>query len=75
LREKHVLEVERVEVEVLLQPGALQRPRALDVDPAQAGGVDLLDVWRLRLSLRSRGENLAAPGSPPQPRLWKVRHR
>ena len=39
-----VLEVEGVEVEVGLEPGALERARALDVDPAQAGGVDLLDV-------------------------------
>ena len=51
---EHVLEVEGVEVEVLLQPGALERAGALDVDPAQALGVDLLDVRRLRLSLRGR---------------------
>ena len=31
-----VLVVERVEVEVLLEPGAVDRARALDVDPAQA---------------------------------------
>ena len=47
---EHVLEVEGVEVEVLLQPGALERAGVLDVDPAQAGGVDLLDVRGLRLS-------------------------
>jgi hypothetical protein len=31
-----VLVVERVELEVLLEPGAVDRPGALDVDPAQA---------------------------------------
>ena len=31
-----VLVVERVEVEVLLEPGAVDLARALDVDPAQA---------------------------------------
>ena len=51
-----VLEVERVEVEVLLEPGALQRARVLDVDPAQAGSVDLLDVGGLWLS-RSSGDD------------------
>ena len=45
-----VLVVERVEVEVLLEPGAVDRARALDVDPAQAGGLELLDVRGLRLS-------------------------
>ena len=49
-----VLEVEGVEVEVLLEPGALERAGALDVDPAQAGGVDLLDVRGLRLSAARR---------------------
>src|SRR4051794_9350510 len=37
-----VLEVEGMEVEVLLEPGALQRPRVLDVDPAEAAPLDLL---------------------------------
>ena len=32
-----VLEVERVEVEVLGEPGALEHRRLLDVQPAQAG--------------------------------------
>ncbi len=72
---EHVLEVERVEVEVLLQPGALQRPGPLDVDPAQAGGVDLLDVGRLGLRRRRGLEELAAAAGPSQPRLRKVRHR
>ena len=50
-----VLVVERVEVEVLLQPGAVGLARALDVDPAQAagdpaGGLDDLDVGALRLA-------------------------
>ena len=41
---EHVLVVERVELEVLLEPGPVHRPRALDVDPAQAGMLDELDV-------------------------------
>ena len=41
---EHVLEVEGVEVEVLLEPGGLERRRALDVDPAQAGALDGLDL-------------------------------
>ena len=53
---EHVLEVEGVEVEVLLEPGALERARALDVDPAQAGGVDLLDA----------AASAAQPGGPRQ---------
>src|SRR5881397_72666 len=39
-----VLVVEGMEVEVLLEPDAVDRPRALDVDPAQAVGLDGLDV-------------------------------
>ena len=72
---EHVLEVEGVELEVLLQPLALERARPLDVDPAQAGGVDLLDSGGLGLSLRRRGDQVAAPAGPSQPRLRKVRHR
>ena len=53
-----VLVVERVEVEVLLQPGPVDRPRPLDVDPAQAVGLDDLDVG---LGLRrSRARNRPA---------------
>jgi hypothetical protein len=44
-----VLVVQRVEVEVLLQPGAVAGPGALDVDPPQAVGLDGLDVGGLRL--------------------------
>ena len=39
-----VLVVERVELEALLQPRLVDRPRALDVDPAEAGGLDDLDA-------------------------------
>ena len=39
-----VLVVEGMEVEVLLQPRLLERARALDVDPAQAGRLDDLDA-------------------------------
>src|SRR5262249_55219309 len=70
-----VLEVEGVEVEVLLEPASLEVSRPLDVDPAQAGRVDLLDARGLRLSLRSRADQVAAPDAPPQPWLRKVRHR
>jgi hypothetical protein len=54
-----VLEVERVEVEVLLQPGHVGRARALDVDPAEAEGLDDLDAGlgavRRRIDDRARG--------------------
>ena len=39
-----VLVVERVELEVLLEPGALGGAGALDVDPAQAAPLDDLDL-------------------------------
>ena len=39
-----VLVVERVEVEVLLEPGPVDRRGALDVDPAQAAVLDDLDA-------------------------------
>src|SRR3954469_8924656 len=42
---EHVLVVERMEVEVLLQPRLVGAARALDVDPAEARGLDDLDVW------------------------------
>ena len=51
-----VLEVEGVEVELLLQPGALERRRALDVDPAQAGALDRLDLGLALARLSRRGE-------------------
>jgi hypothetical protein len=41
-----VLVVERVELEALLQPRAVDLARALDVDPAEAGGLDDLDARR-----------------------------
>jgi hypothetical protein len=39
-----VLVGERVELEVLLEPGAVERSGALDVDPAQAAVLDDLYV-------------------------------
>ena len=39
-----VLVVEGVELEALLEPGLLERARALDVDPAQTGRLDDLDA-------------------------------
>jgi hypothetical protein len=60
-----VLVVEGMEVEVLLQPGLLERARALDVDPAQAGGLDDLDA-RLgalgRTSAAARRDDRRAAG-------------
>ena len=59
-----VLVVERVEVEVLLEPGAVDRRRALDVDPAQTVVLDDLDVglggrrWSALPSARARAERL-----------------
>ena len=44
-----VLVVERVELEALLEPGAVDLARALDVDPAEAGRLDDLDARLLAL--------------------------
>src|SRR5204863_9227997 len=52
-----VLVVERVELEVLLEPGLVERAGALDVDPAQAVVVDDLYV---RLSGRLDDARVAA---------------
>src|SRR5215203_274737 len=60
-----VLEVKRVELEVLLEPAALERSRPLDVDPAQAVRVDLLDVWLLWLRRRRLRDELATPATGP----------
>ena len=68
-----VLEVERVEVEVLLQPGALQRSGVLDVDPAQAAPLDLLDPRGLGLSDLGRRDEPAATRAP-QAWFREVRH-
>src|SRR4029079_8724955 len=68
-----VLEVEGVKIEVLLEPAALERAGALDVDPAQVGRVDLLDTGRLGLSRRRRER--IPPRRTTQPWFWKVRHR
>ena len=48
-----VLVVERVEVEVLLEPRPVDGARALDVDPAQAGRLDDLDARLLALRRRA----------------------
>src|SRR4051794_31629451 len=73
-----VLVVERVEVEVLFQPGAVCGPGALDVDPAQrlavAGGeLDDLDVGTLRLGWTC-GNAAACPRRTPQAWLGQVGH-
>ena len=59
-----VLVVERVEVEVRLEPVAVGRPRRLDVDPADAGRLDDVgrgDIGRRRS--RRSGSWAAAAGS------------
>ena len=47
-----VLVVERMELEALLEPRLVDRPRALDVDPAQAGRLDDLDARLVALRRR-----------------------
>ena len=68
-----VLVVEGVEVEVLLQPGALGLAGALDVDPAQAGVLDDLDLGLLRLVLDAR-DRATRPHGPAQAGLGQARH-
>ena len=68
-----VLVVERVEVEVLLEPGAVDRPRALDVQPAQAFELDDLDVG-LGGRCEVRGVSPRACGTP-ETGLREARHR
>src|SRR5215207_9933767 len=68
----HVLEVEGVEVEVLLEPGLFENPGPGDLHPAEALRGDLRDPWSLRLS-GSRGDELAGAG-PAQSGAREVRH-
>ena len=70
---EHVLEVQRVEVEVLLQPCLLDRAGAVDLDPAQALGRDLLYARGAGLSLSGRDEPSRA-GTAAQPGTREVRH-
>ena len=51
---QHVLEVEAVELEVLLEPSPLECARAIDLDPAEALAGDRLYVGLLALSGRRR---------------------
>ena len=67
-----VLVVERVEVEALLEPGAVGRPRALDVDPAEAGGLDDLDARILALGAALR--SACARGAPSERCPWQAGH-
>jgi hypothetical protein len=62
-----------VEVEVLLEPGAVDLPRALDVDPAQAVGLDDLDVRGVRLD-RGRDAVAARARGPTERGAWQSRH-
>src|SRR4051794_1795924 len=56
---EHVLVVEGMELEALLEPRAVGRPRALDVVPAEAGGLDDLDARLLALRCARRLEAAA----------------
>jgi hypothetical protein len=49
-----------VKLEVLFQPGGLERGRPLDVDPAQTGSLDRLDLGLALAGLSRRGELGAA---------------
>jgi hypothetical protein len=69
-----VLVVEGVEVEVLLEPGTVGRPRALDVHPADAPMLDELDFGGLRLGRRGDGVE-PSTRHPPKAWLGQVRHR
>src|SRR5256885_12511512 len=64
--------VERMKLEVLLEPGAIEGARTLDVDPAQAVVLDDLDVG---LSWSGCGGVRIDPtaGSAAEAGLWKVR--
>src|SRR4051812_22648050 len=66
-----VLVVERVELEALLQPREVDRARALDVDPAQAEGLDDLDV---RLVGGGYDLRRAATRATPERRVREARH-
>ena len=64
-----VLVVERVEVEVLLEPGAIDRARALDVDPAQTPAASTISTFGA-LRLRRAGRRLRAHARPGA--VWAV---
>src|SRR4029079_14411430 len=70
---RHVLVVEGVELEMLLEPGAIDGGGALDVDPTEPAELDGLYV---RLS-RDRSEGRIGPraSGAPEARLRKARHR
>jgi hypothetical protein len=63
-----VLVVEGMEVEVLLEPRAVDDPRALDVDPAQPPGLQELDVGCLGLLRRPDDGATSTPAQAGQVR-------
>ena len=69
-----VLEVERVEVEVLLEPLAVGETGLFDVDPAEAAALDDL---RIGGRLYVAGQDRAARDATAKARAWErqVRHR
>ena len=67
-----VLVVERVELEVLLEPVAVGRPRRLDVDPAQPGRLDDLLVRGLA---GQHGITRTGRAAATRTREGQVRHR
>jgi hypothetical protein len=68
---EHVLVVELVEVEALLEPGLVRGARALDVDPAEAGGLD--DVGA-RIVALDRGVRRRRAKEPAKAWLGEARH-
>ena len=69
-----VLEVERVEVEVGLQPVAIGRARRFDVDPADPGRLDDVGRRDLGLEIGRRTRGRAAPTRSRERRQGDVRH-
>jgi hypothetical protein len=61
-----------MELEVLLEPGAVKRPGSLDVDPAKAVVLDYLDVGLSRS--RNEGIDPGPATCAAQPWLWQIRH-
>jgi hypothetical protein len=68
-----VLVVERMELEPLLEPRAVDPARALDVDPAKPGRLDDLDARLLALGC-ARVSAAGARAAPAERALGQARH-